>query len=86
MPLPVLPAGLTINSITGLITGTVDRSASQGGTGGVYSVIVTATDAGGLTATQTFSWTVTNPAPTATNDTATTAEDTPIPSINVLGQ
>ncbi len=78
-----LPAGLTIDPATGLITGTVDRSASQGGTGGVYSVTVTATDAGGLTATQTFSWTVTNPAPTAANDTASTAEDTPIPSINV---
>jgi large repetitive protein len=77
-----LPAGLTINSATGVISGTVDRSASQGGTGGVYSVIVTRSD-GSLTATQTFSWTVTNPAPVAVNDTATTAEDTPI-TVNVL--
>ncbi len=73
-----LPAGLSIDAATGAITGTIDRSASQGGTGGVYSVTVTATDAGGLTATQTFSWTVTNPIPVAANDTATTNEDTPV--------
>jgi large repetitive protein len=73
-----LPAGLSINSATGVITGTIDRSASQGGTGGIYSVVVTARDAGGLTATQTFGWTVTNPPPVAVNDTATTNEDTPV--------
>jgi large repetitive protein len=80
-----LPAGLSIDTATGIITGTIDRSASQGGTGGVYSVIVTARDAGGLAATQTFSWTVTNPAPVAANNTASTNEDTPIAAINVLG-
>ena len=79
-----LPAGLTVNATTGVISGTIDRSASQTG-GGVYTVIVTATDAGGLSATQKFSWTVTNPGPVAVNDTATTAEDTAIASINVLG-
>ena len=79
-----LPAGLTINATTGVISGTIDRSASQIG-GGVYAVVVTATDAGGLSATQSFAWTVTNPAPVAVNNTATTAEDTPIASINVLG-
>ncbi len=73
-----LPAGLSINTTTGVISGTIDRSASQGGTGGVYSVVVTARDAGNLTATQTFAWTVTNPAPIAVNDTATTNEDTPV--------
>ncbi len=73
-----LPAGLSINASTGVITGTIDRSASQGGTGGVYSVVVTARDAGNLTTTQTFGWTVTNPAPVAVNDTATTNEDTPV--------
>jgi large repetitive protein len=80
-----LPAGLSINTATGAITGTIDRSASQGGASGVYSVVVTARDAAGLTATQNFSWTVTNPVPTAANNTASTTEDTPIPSINVLG-
>ena len=79
-----LPAGLSINATTGVITGTIDRSASQGGAAGVYSITVTARDAGNLTATQTFSWTVTNPGPVAANDTASTLEDTPIPSINVL--
>jgi large repetitive protein len=79
-----LPAGLSINAATGVITGTIDRSASQLN-GGVYSVVVTASDAGGLTATQTFSWTVTNPAPVATDNTASTNEDAPIASINVLG-
>ena len=73
-----LPAGLSINPATGVITGTIDLAASQGGAGGVYSVTVTATDAGGLTATQTFNWTVTNPAPVAANDAATTNEDTPV--------
>ncbi|WP_108811397.1 Ig-like domain-containing protein [Sphingorhabdus sp. Alg231-15] len=72
-----LPAGLSIDSDTGEITGTIDRSASQGGSNGVYSVTVTATDPGGLSAEQTFSWTVTNPAPFAADDTATTNEDTP---------
>jgi large repetitive protein len=80
-----LPAGLSINAATGIISGTIDHSASQGGTAGVYSIVVTATDSGGLTASQTFSWTVTNPVPTAANDTASTTEDVPIPSINVLG-
>ena len=79
-----LPAGLSINPATGLITGTIDKNASQPN-GGVYSVTVTARDPGGLTVSRTFAWTVTNPAPTATNDTATTNEDTPIAAINVLG-
>jgi large repetitive protein len=78
-----LPAGLTINATTGVISGTIDRSASQVN-GGIYAVVVTARDAGGLTATQRFSWTVTNPAPIAANDTASTNEDTPV-TINVLG-
>lgn len=73
-----LPAGLSINAATGVISGTIDRSASQGGTGGVYAVVVTARDPSGATVTQAFSWSVTNPAPTAANDTATTNEDTPV--------
>ncbi|MDT9146005.1 putative Ig domain-containing protein, partial [Escherichia coli] len=38
-----LPAGLTINAATGEITGTIDNSASQGGTGGLHTVVITAT-------------------------------------------
>jgi large repetitive protein len=79
-----LPSGLSINSTTGEITGAINRSASQGGAGGVYTVVVTRSD-GSLTATQTFTWTVTNPAPVATNDTALTVnEDTAGTTVNVL--
>ncbi len=80
-----LPPGLSIDPDTGLISGTIDPSASQGGPGndGVYTVTITATDADGATATQTFTWTVTNPAPVAVDDVASTAEDTPL-SGNVL--
>ena len=77
-----LPAGLSINPTTGVISGTIDRSASQLN-GGVYSVTVTASDGKGGTASTTFGWTVTNPAPTATNDVATTNEDAPV-TISVL--
>ncbi|WP_298303488.1 Ig-like domain-containing protein [uncultured Erythrobacter sp.] len=73
-----LPAGLSIDSGTGFITGTIDNSASQGGNGGVYTVTITATDSGGLSATQDFSWTVTNPPPQANNDGGSTLEDTPV--------
>ncbi len=58
-----LPAGLSINATTGLITGTIDHSASQGGTGGVYSIVVTASDGKGGTVAETINFTVTNPAP-----------------------
>jgi CshA-type fibril repeat protein len=77
-----LPAGLSIDPATGVISGTIDRNASQPG-GGNYSVTVTATDAGGLTTSQTFTWTVTNPPPIAVNDVASTPEDFPV-NINVL--
>ncbi|WP_114953922.1 Ig-like domain-containing protein [Sphingosinicella terrae] len=77
-----LPAGLTLNPITGIISGTIDPSASQSGTpgnpAGVYAVVVTADDGNGGTVTQTFTWTVTNPAPGATDDVNTVDEDTPL--------
>ena len=78
-----LPEGLSIDPNTGVISGTIDPSASQGGMGGIYSVTVTATDGGGLSVDRTFSWTVTNPAPLAHDDAATTNEDTPV-SGNVI--
>ncbi len=78
-----LPVGLVIDPVTGIISGTIDPAASQGGVGGVYGVTVTATDAGGLTSSQTFAWTVTNPPPVAVNDLASTPEDFPV-NINVL--
>ncbi|MBK7017606.1 MAG: putative Ig domain-containing protein [Sulfuritalea sp.] len=70
---PACPAGLTINS-SGVISGTLASSASQVG-GGVYSVIVTATDSAGAPTSQTFSITVANPAPVAQADTGAVAED-----------
>ncbi|WP_415834913.1 retention module-containing protein, partial [Bordetella bronchialis] len=78
-----LPPGLTINPETGVITGTIDHSASQGGNNGVYQVTVTATDTSGATVTETFNWNVTNPGPLAVNDAASTTEDNGV-SGNVL--
>jgi hypothetical protein len=50
-----LPAGLTMNVSTGLITGTLPYTAS-----GTYNVTVRVVDADGAEATATFVWTVTN--------------------------
>ena len=71
-----LPTGLSIDSSTGEITGTIDSSASQGGPGsdGIYTVVVTAND-GTATVTDTFTYTVTNPPPVAINDTWSIGED-----------
>ena len=71
-----LPSGLTIDENTGVISGQIDSSASQAGTGGEYSVTVTAEDDDGATVGSTFTWTVTNPEPTANNDAFSTDEDT----------
>ncbi|WP_373694403.1 putative Ig domain-containing protein [Geobacter sp.] len=64
-----LPAGLTINSSTGVISGTLGYSAA-----GSYNVTVTAKDAT-ATATVSFTWTVTNTdrAPAITSAAVTTA-------------
>jgi len=70
-----LPPGLTIDPVTGVISGNVDHSASQGGNNGVYTVIVTATDLSGATSSQTFNWNISNPAPTAQGDSAVTTQD-----------
>ena len=78
-----LPRGLSIDPGTGVISGDIHPSASQGGNNGVHRVIVTATDPGGASTVQEFTWTVMNPAPVASDDFATTAEDTPVTG-NVL--
>ena len=70
-----LPQGLTIDSVTGEISGTIDSSASVVGT---YSVVVMASDGNGGIATQSFDWTVTNPAPDAVDDSFNTMEDTQV--------
>ena len=56
-----LPPGLAISS-AGLITGTIDHSASLTDP---FTVTITATDVLGLSTSRTFTWTVTNPAPIA---------------------
>ena len=70
-----LPTGLAIDSATGLITGTIDSSASQNGP---YTVSVTVDDGNGGTVTESFTWSVANPAPNAVNDAVTTTEDTAV--------
>ena len=67
-----LPTGLSIDPNTGVISGTIDSSASQSGP---FTVMVTADDGNGGTVTDTFTWNVTNPGPNATNDNFTTDED-----------
>jgi O-glycosyl hydrolase len=50
-----LPTGLSINSSTGLVSGTPTA-------GGTFTVTVTATDGTGATGSTTFTWTVSGPA------------------------
>ena len=69
-----LPPGLTIDPATGVVSGTIDRSASQAN-GGVYNSVVTANDGHGGTDSAPIRWTVTNPPPIAQDDSATTPED-----------
>ena len=52
-----LPTGLTINTATGLITGTIGSTAAAGSP---YSVSVTVRDGATVDATDTFTWTVTD--------------------------
>lgn len=81
-----LPAGLTYDPLTGIISGMIDHNASQGGSGGVYTVTITAYDrpgGTGLSVAQSFDLTVTNPRPVAINDTVTVNEDA-VAVFNVL--
>ena len=56
-----LPAGLSIDPVTGRITGAVAGSARPGS----YRVAVTATDDKGAATTETFAWTIADVPPTA---------------------
>ena len=60
---PDLPAWMSIDPVTGIITGTPSADASQGGLAGEYIVTVVATDPNGNTASQTVSYNFSNPAP-----------------------
>ncbi|MGB3431930.1 retention module-containing protein [Achromobacter sp.] len=75
-----LPPGLSIDPRTGIITGDIDPSASQGGRAGVYDITVTATDPSGATTSQKFDWAIANPAPIAADDSDAASEDS---SLNV---
>ena len=81
-----LPTGLSIDPVTGEITGTVDNSASQAGPNGdgVYTITVTANDGEGGTVTDTFELTITNPVPDALDDVNVSPEDGPLASGNVI--
>jgi Domain of unknown function (DUF4347)/Cadherin-like domain/Bacterial Ig domain len=74
-----LPPGLTM-APNGTISGTIDKSASQGGDfqDGRYTVTVFADDGKGGVAQQTFSWSVTNPPPAANTETISTPYNTPV--------
>ena len=69
----------------GTISGTIDKSASQGGdfADGRYTVTVFADDGKGGVTQQTFSWTVTNPPPVAVTETISTPYNTPV-VVNLL--
>jgi VCBS repeat-containing protein len=69
-----LPVGLVIDATTGVISGSIDNSAS---TTGPYTVSVTASDGNGGSVSQSFTWTVTNPAPTAENNANTVSDSGP---------
>ncbi|MDZ7788660.1 MAG: putative Ig domain-containing protein [Halofilum sp. (in: g-proteobacteria)] len=73
-----LPPGLSIDTNTGEISGTIDFDASTGGpnSDGVYEVTVTAAEGNGGSESASFTWTVNNPVPVAGDDADTTDEDT----------
>ena len=77
-----LPGGLSIDGTTGLIAGTIDYWAAVGSP---YTVIVTATDPGGLTGNATFTWNVanTNQTPVVTNPGAQTSAEGAVISLQI---
>ncbi len=81
-----LPPGLSIDAATGLVTGRLPPDASQGGPSGngQYIATVTVTDPDGLSATTTVTFTITNPPPVALDDAASSGEDGPPVTGNVI--
>ncbi|HCP36541.1 MAG TPA: hypothetical protein DIT98_01740, partial [Verrucomicrobiales bacterium] len=72
-----LPAGMVIDPGTGIISGQLESSASEGGPlgDGVYQILITVDDGNGGTRTFAFEIVVGNPAPIANNDTYSVDED-----------
>lgn len=73
-----LPAGLSMDPATGVITGTLDGSASQSGdagTPGVYTVTLAATDTDGNRGETTVVLNVSNPAPVTVDVAGSVEED-----------
>lgn len=85
VPATQLPPGVSFNPATGTFSGTPTAGASQGGPGnnGVYNVVVTASDGHGGTVSTIVSFSISNPAPVASNDSNTVLEHAPA-SGNVL--
>ncbi len=73
-----LPPGLALNPATGIISGTLQHDASQGGiaSDGSYDVTVTASDGVRAPVPTVIHYVVSNPAPFAANNHATVTEDT----------
>ena len=65
-----LPPGMSFDPLTGIISGTPDADASQGGPNGdgVYTITVTVDDGNGGTITTSVVYTISNPAPIALDD------------------
>ncbi|NWN91628.1 cadherin-like domain-containing protein [Marinobacter adhaerens] len=81
-----LPGGLTMDTSTGEITGTLSSNASQHGVAGdgKYTIEVTVDDGQGGTVSDTFELEVSNTAPVAENDAKSTDEDTAL-HVNAAG-
>jgi large repetitive protein len=76
-----LPVGLTIDPVTGIISGTLPADASVAG---AYTVVVTGTDPTGAATSTEVAYQVINLAPVADHDTGTVSEDGPAVTGNVL--
>jgi CshA-type fibril repeat protein len=70
-----LPAGITIDVNTGVISGTLGSSSSQTVADGKYAITITAQDGRGGVVSQGFTLTVNNPPPSAVDDAFSGSED-----------